>query len=120
MRNSIKTALVLTVLLAASTIAGAQTDPLRNLDGIWVSVSPPGPHINFNRVGLGNHEASLPMGQASLRVSDGTAGSNLRVSGAGFDCFYFLGYVNSREMTWELKQGDSVCMPSAHYKKDPP
>ncbi len=119
MKNTAKAIATLGILIATSEFAFAQYDPLRNLDGIWVSVNPPGPHIYFNRVGLGTREASLSIGQASLRVSDGTAGSNLLVSGAGFTCYYFLGYVNSREMTWELKQGDSMSIPSAHYKKDP-
>jgi hypothetical protein len=107
--------------LSLSIEAQAQgSDPLAQLDGIWVSVNPPGPHIYFNRVGLGTREASLSMGQASLRVSDGEAGSNLKVSGEGFTCLYFVGFISSREMTWELKKGDSICISSAHYKKDPP
>jgi len=98
----------------------AQNDPLGRLDGIWVSVNPPGPHVTFYRVGLGTREVSLPIGQASIRVSDGTAGSNLLVSGEGFSCYYFVGFITNREMTWQLKQGSSVCATSAHYKKDPP
>ena len=107
--------------IAATIGTASAQDMLAKLDGIWVSVNPPGPHIYFNRVGLGQREASLPIiGQASLRVSDGTAGSNLRVSGVGFDCFYFVGFITNREMTWQLMRGDTTCPPSAHYKKDPP
>jgi len=60
------------------------------------------------------------LGAASIRVSDGKSGSNLKVSGDGFDCYYFFGMITAREMTWDLKSGSSVCPPSAHYKKDPP
>mgnify|MGYP006277452969 FL=1 len=120
MKKKFRALITSMVLFSAAGSASAQ-DLLANLDGIWVSVNPPGPHIYFNKVGLGQREASLPiMGQASLRVSDGTAGSNLKVSGLGFNCYYFVGFINSREMTWQLVQGDSTCTPSAHYKKDPP
>ena len=120
MKNKFK-AFITTIALFSVVGSASAQDLLANLDGIWVSVNPPGPHIYFNKVGLGQREASLPiMGQASLRVSDGTAGSNLKVSGLGFNCYYFVGFINSREMTWQLVQGDSTCTPSAHYKKDPP
>jgi hypothetical protein len=108
-------------LLLAAAPAHSQQDPLRIFDGIWVSVNPPGPHVTFNKVGGGVREASLPtIGQATIRVSDGQSGSNLRVSGEGFDCFYFFGQIDPREMTWEFKSGSAVCPPSWHLKKDPP
>ena len=107
-------------VVAPAVVRLAQVDPLANLDGVWVSVNPPGPAVAFNRIGLGSRAASLSIGQSTITQSDGTGGSNLRVSGAGFNCFYFVGFVTSREMTWDLKQGDAVCPASAHYKKDPP
>lgn len=110
--------------LFAGTMSGIslaqQGDPLALLDGVWVSVNPPGPQVIFNRLGLGQRAASLPMGQAAIRVSDGRSGSTLRVSGEGFDCFYLVSPINRREMVWQLKEGNPVCLPSAHYKKDPP
>lgn len=118
--NSSRSALAAVGLLFCTAVSAQQGDPLSRLDGIWVSVNPPGPHLNFYRVGLGQREVSLPMGQSIINVSDGVAGSNLKVSGEAFNCFYFVGFVNAREMTWELKKGDAICMPSAHYKKDPP
>jgi hypothetical protein len=103
------------------TNASAQADSLDIFNGIWVSVNPPGPHVIFNKVGLNTREASLPVvGQAAIRVSGGENGSNFLVSGEGFSCQYFVGKINDREMTWELKGGSSVCFPSAHFKKDPP
>ena len=120
MRCTLKPLIAASILLFGVTAGGSQQDPLRILDGIWVSVNPPGPHVTFSRVGGGTREASLPMGQASIRVSDGKDGSNIKVSGAGFNCYYFHGTINQREFTWELKSGEPICMPSAHYKKDPP
>ena len=108
-------------LLLIGTAAQAQPDRLGIFDGIWVFVSAPvGQHVYFNRVGLGTREVSLPFGQAIVSVSDGRSGSNFKVSGAGFDCYYFVGQINPREMTWELKSGPDICTPSIHLKKDPP
>ena len=97
--------------------ASAQTDPLFNFNGVWTSVNPPGPYIAFFEVGLGQRAASLPMGQANLSISNGDTGSNLMVSGEGFVCYYAVNLINSQEMTWDLKKGDSVCMPSRVLKK---
>lgn len=93
------------------------SDPLSVFDGAWVALNPPGPLVSFFKAGLGQRMASLAMGQASIRVSDGTSGSQLRVSGEGFNCYYAVSFVGSDEMVWQLKQGESVCFTSAHYKK---
>jgi hypothetical protein len=106
--------------LGALTFGGygsAQTDPLSNFTGVWSSVNPPGPYIAFFDIGLGKRAASLPMGQANLSVSNGDTGSNLMVSGEGFVCYYAVNLINSQEMTWDFKKGDSVCMPSRVLKK---
>jgi hypothetical protein len=97
----------------------AQEDPLDFLDGLWVSVSPPGPHIVFTKGSLGTREASLPtLGQASIRVSQGEQGSNMRVSGPGFDCYYYVTPLESRnKMVWESKGGSSVCVATALFEK---
>jgi len=96
---------------------GQQGDPLASLDGSWLSINPPGPSISFYQVGLGQRAAILSMGQASIKVSDGVSGSNLKISGEGFDCYYYVGFVSISEMIWQLKQGDSVCTNSAYYKR---
>jgi hypothetical protein len=93
------------------------SDPLAPFDGSWVALNPPGPLVNFFKGGLGQRMASLAMGQASIRVSDGTSGSQLRVSGEGFNCYYAISFVGADEMVWQLKQGESVCFANAHYKK---
>jgi len=103
--------------LAIQPLAFSQTDPLLKFEGVWISVNPPGPHVTFHEVGLGQRGASLPMGQAILTVSNGEDASNLRVSGEGFNCFYFVGFINSEEMVWQLKRGTPLCMPNAQYKK---
>ena len=108
------------IFVATDVSLAQQRDPLWFMDGVWVAVNPPGAQVIFNQLGLGTRAASLQMGQATLRVSDGRSGSTLRVSGEGFDCFYLVSPINPREMVWQLKEGSSVCLPSAHYKKDPP
>jgi len=108
------------LFLATNGSFAQQRDPLALFDGVWVAVNPPGPQVTFNKLGLGTKTASLQMGQATIRVSDGRSGSTLRVSGEGFDCFYLVSPINPKEMVWQLKEGSSVCLPSAHYKKDPP
>jgi outer membrane protein OmpA-like peptidoglycan-associated protein len=94
-----------------------KNDPLSPLDGSWLSVNPPGGQVSFHSVSLGLRETSLPMGRASVTVSDGTMGSNLRLSGEGFNCYYFVGFINPNEMTWQLKQGDPACMETTYLKR---
>ena len=110
----------LMVSTLTTTVLAQQGDSLGLLDGVWVSVNPPGPQIIFNRLGLGTRAASLPMGQATVRVSDGRSGSTLRVSGEGFDCFYLVSPINRAKMVWQLKEGSPVCLPSMALDKDPP
>jgi hypothetical protein len=96
-------------------------DSLEVLDGVWITVSPPGGHIMFNRVSAGAREVSLPdLGQATVSPSDGTSGSNLKISGEGFNCYYFLGVISRKEIVWELKSGTAVCPPSMHLLKEVP
>ena len=104
----------------STPVLAQQGDSLGLLDGVWVSVNPPGPQIIFNKLGLGTRAASLPMGQATVRVSDGLSGSTLRVSGEGFDCFYLVSPINRGKMVWQLKEGSPVCLPSMALDKDPP
>jgi hypothetical protein len=99
----------------------SKRDPLDIFDGVWVSVTPPGLHIMFNKGGLNTREASLPtLGQASIRLSDGNMGSNVKISGEGFDCYYYVFKINTRDMIWEFKGGAAICPRSAHWEKDYP
>jgi len=108
---------VVSASLFGAAICLAQSDPLTKFDGTWIAVNPPGPQVTFYRGALGQREASLPMGQAALRLSDGDSGSNMRLSGAGFNCFYLVGFTTPGEMVWELKRGESVCGQSVAYRK---
>jgi hypothetical protein len=94
--------------LIGTALAQTQLDPLAMYEGVWVSSTTAARFI-FAKVGT-DRIVSLPtQGQATLRVSNGENGSNLRVSGEGFDCFYLASRINSRTMTWELKGGNSLC-----------
>lgn len=120
LRKGFGAALIFVVL---GSPAISQPDPLRFFDGIWFQVNPPGPQITFNRVGGNLRQANLAiLGATTITVSDGRDGSNLKVSGAGFDCYYLFGMIGAagREMAWDLKSGDAACPKSALYKKDPP
>jgi hypothetical protein len=106
----------------SSQPAGAQQDNLKFLDGIWFPVNPPGDQIIFNKINGGMRQVSLPvLGAATVSTSDGRDGSNLKVSGLGFDCYYFYGMIGHerREMQWALKSGPNSCMPTAYFKMDP-
>src|ERR1700730_10553018 len=49
-----------------------------------------------NAAGISTREASLPtLGQASIRLSDGNMGSNVKISGEGFDCYYYVFKINT-------------------------
>jgi len=110
--------LAVATLLGVLASAHAQRDPLAFFDGVWVSVNPVGHRVIFNKVGLGQRVATLPLlGPASIRVSDGRDESELMVSGAGFNCLYAVNNVGMREMVWGLKKGSAACLKSAWFKK---
>jgi hypothetical protein len=93
-------------LLIGTALAQGQEDPLALYEGVWISST--AARFIFFKVGA-DRVVSLPTGQASLRVSDGENGSNLKVSGEGFDCYYAASRINSRTMAWELKGGSGLC-----------
>lgn len=119
--NCGKTAAVIIFLLLIASSASAQQDGLKLLDGTWVSQNRGGPHVIFNRGSGGVRHASLPnLGLATIRPSNGEEGSNLKVSGPGFDCYYLFSKIGPREMIWDLKSGSTVCPQSDHFKKATP
>jgi hypothetical protein len=115
---------LITVIFIVSGVPGYSQarDPLAMFEGRWVMVNPPGPYVIFTRAGLGTIDAGFPapLGQATVRRSDGESGSNLRISGRGYNCFYQVSPINSREMVWQKVGGQDICWRSAHFKKDPP
>lgn len=117
--GNIVTAIIGVLLFAAP--ASSQQDRLKILDGTWVSVNREGSQIIFHRGSGAVRQASLPeLGHVTVTVSDGKDGSNLKVSGQGFDCYYRFASIGPREMTWDLKSGSSTCPRSDHFKKTTP
>jgi hypothetical protein len=113
--------IVLSIIVFFTSAAPAVSgDELADFDGVWVTVAPrPGPHFTFTRI-VGGREASLPLlGQSRITLSDGRDGSNIKVSGQGFDCYYFYGRITARKMTWDLRSGSSDCPTSLVLEKDP-
>jgi hypothetical protein len=107
------------VFLALTFAARGQGDPTQIFNGVWVAVNPPGPHVVFNVISLGQREASLPvLGQATIGPSNGEDGSNFRISGPGFTCFYLILTTSQRtRMVWELKSGPELCFKSASFEQ---
>jgi hypothetical protein len=98
-----------------------ERDPLKVFDGIWVSTNPPGQRVMFTSTGFGDREVSLPqLGQAVIRVSDGQSGSNIRLAGPGFDCYYYVSQISARKLVWEFKAGSAICPQLNVLDKVPP
>jgi hypothetical protein len=116
-RKSLLLGLLLTSLSCA--IGNAEEAALAFMEGVWVSISPPGPHIVITTVGLGAREASLPnLGQASIRASKGEQGSNLLISGPGFECYYYVVSLAAQtRMVWEVRGGSNNCPPTTLYER---
>jgi len=100
--------------LAASAVA--QVDPLAIYEGSWINSAQS--IVIFSKVS-GGRMVGLPTGQAMLRSSNGEGGSNIRMSGEGFDCFYLASPIDAKTIGWELKNGSSVCPPSTRLQKLP-
>src|SRR5262245_9261571 len=93
-------------------------DSLDFVKGSWVSINPPGPHVNFSQLAGGQREATLPiLGQAVVSLSDGRSASNIRVTGTGFECFYLFTPLPPDRMVWDLKAGSAVCPTSAYFER---
>jgi len=96
-----------------------EVDPLSAFEGTWVSVNPPVFYLIFNKVALGIRQVSLPnIGQANIRLSDGSQGSNFQISAINLNCYYFVTFTNNRQkMIMELKAGESLCLQSSILEK---
>jgi YARHG domain len=107
------------ILLTAIVPGHCESDTMQIFDGVWVSITPPGPHVIFNKIGFSQREASLPtLGQATINPSNGEDGSNFRISGPGFTCYYLILTAEARrKMVWELKSGQDVCLASAVFEQ---
>ncbi|HLQ92373.1 MAG TPA: SEL1-like repeat protein [Xanthobacteraceae bacterium] len=117
----VKAILTAALFLIASPLAHSQPDPLRIFDGLWSSINSPGLQVIFNRVSADQREASLSFGHASISLSNGRDNSNLKVSGEGFDCYYYVAEDVTRvRMTWDLKSGPGVCPPLTVFERAAP
>ena len=99
---------------------GSTAQNLSFLTGKWVSVTP-GPGLGEPVIFLQNvasWDAVIPgVGLTSVRVSDGTAGSNLKIEGTQGSCYYFVNMIDAQEMVWALRQGAPVCIQSGDFKR---
>jgi hypothetical protein len=97
--------------------AKGQQDPLAILDGTWVSELS-GQQITFSKAGVGaSREFQIPLlGVASIRPTYGEEGSNFKVSGLGFDCFYHV-QLDGTRMAWDLRSGSLFCPRSALFQR---
>ena len=90
---------------------------LSKFTGNWMSSNPPGQYITFYQTNNGQIIFSSTTLQAEIKISDGDNGSNIKIIGSGFNCYYYNGFVSNKEMIWDLRKGDNVCPPSANFKK---
>ena len=123
-RLSLVMAIITTTLCAAiNTVYAFDFD---SISGKWVSVTPGaglGEPIWFHPAFEG-YDVILPFmnGQASVgRVVDGHAAAHVKVSSRdGQQCWYYVGIINDREMTWALRDANSPnCPPPALFRRDP-
>src|SRR5258708_30679958 len=60
-------------------------------------------------------------GQTSLTPSS-VRGSHVKVTGSSGSCYYYVGIINQRKITWSLRASegpDPRCPPSAVFERDP-
>jgi tetratricopeptide (TPR) repeat protein len=106
------------VLFALCASAVGQQDLLQFLVGGWVAVNPPGAASNFANDTRDSLSASLPkLGQTAI-VRSSDWGSNIKVSGPGFECFYKVERIGSQEMSWKKQAGYDICPPATYFKRN--
>jgi hypothetical protein len=91
------------------------------LEGKWVSVAGPtiGEPIWFYKA-FGGYDALISWwGQTTISQSNGEYGSHIQVRARDLRCFYYIGVINSQEMTWALRSGSPNCPQSAWFKREP-
>jgi len=110
------------LIFGSSAALSQQSDALRQLEGQWTIKWVAGGNskleqVQFHRNALNRHTAALPFfpGLATITVSDGTGGSDIKVSGTGFDCLYVYSSYNENQFAWTYKRGEGGCPPSAKF-----
>jgi hypothetical protein len=112
MRNV--TRLVTTALaLLATSSAQSQDFNFSSISGNWMSGRNLAEPVWFTPTFEG-YEAVVPflLGRSKLSRSDGRAASNVKIeSRDGKVCWYFVGTITPKEMTWTLRDGNSPGCP---------
>lgn len=102
----------------------AQEYNLNTIEGKWVSVTP-GPDLGepvWFRKAFEGYDVNVPFfqGQSSLSRSS-EYGSHVKIVSRNNEyCFYYVGIINGKEMTWNLRYATSPnCPRSALFRRDP-
>jgi hypothetical protein len=94
----------------------------RFLEGKWVIIV--GPQTGQTIIivkSFSGYEAVWWRGQSILRESAGDYGSNLKLAGQGYDCYYYVSPISPEKMAWNYRGGTtSVCPPSTVLAREPP
>ena len=110
--------LFINLLMMAPMPLLAQSQNKRTWEAIagqWVDMT--GEPIRIEQTSFGWDAWLAKYGQAAVLESNGEHGSHLKVSGrvsgtAGYECFYYVSLLSSRQMSWALRQGDPLICPS--------
>jgi uncharacterized protein YecT (DUF1311 family) len=83
--------------------------------GQWVDAS--GEPIRIEKASFGWDVWLAKYGQAAIVESNGEFGSHVKVSGrtntsVGYECYYYISLLSSRQMSWALRHGDPAICPS--------
>jgi hypothetical protein len=100
-------------ILLATSSAQSQNVNINSMSGDWLSGKNHDEPTWF-RPSFEGYEAVVPffLGQSRLRVSDGHLGSNIKIEAHnGRVCWFYVGAITSKEMTWTLREGDSSGCP---------
>jgi hypothetical protein len=105
--------IIITAFVLLGTSSAQSQDFFGSISGNWMSGRNFDEPVWFTPTFEG-YEAIVPffLGQSKLSRSDGRAASNVRIeSRAGQVCWYSVGAITSREMTWTLRDGNSPGCP---------
>jgi hypothetical protein len=119
MRNA--TRLIGTVFVLLATLpAQSQDFNFSSISGDWMSGRNFDEPVWFTPTFEG-YDAVVPfvLGQSTLSRSDGHTASHIKIeSRDGKVCWYYVGSINSKEMTWVLRDGNSPnCLRSESFRR---
>jgi hypothetical protein len=105
--------LITTAFVLLATSSAQSQDFIGSISGNWMSGKNFDEPVWFTQTFEG-YDAVVPffLGQSKLRRSDGRAASNVKIeSHAGRVCWYSVGTITSREMTWTLRDENGPGCP---------